>query len=348
MTEEPDLSFIPETEQEEVQQASRAAKLIAWLVGFFVATMFAAAIGALLVFNLNKASESFPINEQITIEQGTDVREITRTLQEEGVVRSAGLLYYVIILFHDPTTLKASSYVFDQPLTTYEVAKRLTVGDFDTDLVRITFIEGERTTQFAEHAIENIENFDTDAFLELAVPLEGTLFPDTYFLPKDYTAEQLVELLRKSYLSNTEELRVALEEHPLGETGVITLASIVEREANSSTSKQMVAGIFMNRLDIGMALQADASIEYVLDTPISGLRAGELAENLEEIDSPYNTYLYPGLPPTPIGNPGLDSIEAVLFPTESEYFYYITGSDGEFYYAKTYNQHLINIERHLK
>ena len=97
-----------------------------------------------------------------------------------------------------------------------------------------------------------------------------------------------------------------------------------------------------------MALQADASIEYVIETPLGELPPGQLAESLREIDSPYNTYLYPGLPPTPIGHPGMDAIMAVLEPADTEYFYYITGNDGEFYYAETYNQHLTNIERHLR
>ena len=97
-----------------------------------------------------------------------------------------------------------------------------------------------------------------------------------------------------------------------------------------------------------MALQADATIEYVLDEGLNDLAPGQLAENLRELDSPYNTYLYRGLPPTPIGNPGRAAIEAVLFPITSDYFYYITGDDGKFYYAETYAQHLRNIANYLK
>jgi UPF0755 protein len=109
-----------------------------------------------------------------------------------------------------------------------------------------------------------------------------------------------------------------------------------------------VAGIFLNRLSINMALQADASIEYVIDTPLGELAPGQLASELRELDSPYNTYLYPGLPPTPIGNPGENAIRAIADPLKSNYFYYITGDDGEFYYAETYDQHQTNIARHLR
>lgn len=97
-----------------------------------------------------------------------------------------------------------------------------------------------------------------------------------------------------------------------------------------------------------MPLQADATIEYVLETPLNELAPGELAENLRALDSPYNTYLYRGLPPTPIGNPGLTAITAVLEPTPSEYFFYITGSDGNFYYAETLDAHNQNVTRYLR
>jgi UPF0755 protein len=121
------------------------------------------------------------------------------------------------------------------------------------------------------------------------------------------------------------------------------LASIIEREANSPESMKMVSGILQNRLTIDMPLQADASIEYILDKPLNAL----LPEDLK-IDSPYNTYLNRGLPPTPIGNPGLTAIEAVLEPTLSKYLFYITDETGEFHYAEDFDQHRANIQRYLR
>ena len=122
---------------------------------------------------------------------------------------------------------------------------------------------------------------------------------------------------------------------------ILILASILEREANTPESKGLVSSVLQNRIAVGMPLQADASIEYS-DKP------WELTPDDLKIDSPYNTYTNPGLPPTPIGNPGLTAIEAVLSPTQSPYFFYITGKDGEFYYAETYDEHLLNIERYLR
>ena len=159
--------------------------------------------------------------------------------------------------------------------------------------------------------------------------------------------KQLVELLTTTHQNTVSELIVTASTS-LSRLEIITLASIVEREANTPESMRIVAGVFMNRMEMGMPLQADASIEYVIDTPLGELAPGQLATELRELDSPYNTYINTGLPPTPIGSPGRIALAAVIDPIDSDYFYYITGDDGEFYYAKTYNQHLQNIERHLR
>ena len=297
---------------------------------------------------LNQPSSDFPVGEPITIEPGASVRDISAQLHAAGVVRSETLLYYTLVLAHDPTTLKASTYVFGEPLTTAAVASRLTEGDFDSTLVRFTHIEGERVSHLAERAAAQLPNFDPATFTTLATPHEGTLFPDTYFIPESFTAEELFALLRATYDSQLAPLQSQIEAHPLDEPEIITLASIIEREANSPESMRMVAGILLNRLEAGMPLQADATIEYVLDTPLNELPPGALATELRERASPYNTYLNSGLPPTPIGNPGLQAIEAVLEPTESSYWFYLTAPDGTFHYAETYEAHQRNVARYLR
>lgn len=169
------------------------------------------------------------------------------------------------------------------------------------------------------------------------------MFPDTYFVPVDYTEQQLLDLMLETFEQKTADLQPMIESHSLSLDEILILASIIEREANSPESKKLVSSVLQNRLQTGMPLQADASIEYILEKPLSELTPEDL-----EIESSYNTYLNTGLPPTAIGNPGLDAITAVLEPAESEYYYYITGNDGEFYYAETYQRHLINIEKYLR
>lgn len=322
-----------------------------WLLKVFVAVVLAGVFTLLVagtyIANLNKPVQ-FNEPVSVSIEEGDNVPVITEKLEKAGVIQSAELLYLVLVFMFDPTDIKASQYVFAEPLTTMQVAEKLIKGDFATDLSQITIFEGESREKIADRLNESFNWFESNEFLKLTSTLEGQLFPDTYFVPKNYTTKELVELLHTTYNKTISEYESDIVVSGLSEIEVVTLASIVEREANTPESMKVVAGIFLNRLEIGMALQADASIEYVLEHELNELRPGQLAESLREIDSPYNTYLYPGLPPTPIGNPGRDAIEAVLNPTVSDYMYYITGDDGEFYYAESYNQHLINISNHLR
>lgn len=324
-----------------------------WIFVFKLAaaaiTLFLVA-GSVFVWYINhtsKAPVDFPINQPVTIEAGTGVKAITEQLEASGVVRSAQLLYWAIILVHDPADIKASTYVFDEPVDLFAVARRLTEGDFDTDLMRFTHFEGERASAIAIRAADMFPNFNLERFLASTTNLEGKLFPDTYFVPPTFTDIELLELMQETYSERMMELQPLFASSTYTEDEVIIIASILEREANTPESMKLVAGILDNRLSIGMALQTDAAIEYVIETPLGQLPEGQLASELRELDSPYNTYLYPGLPPTPIGNPGLDAITAVLQPTPSEYFYYLTDEEGNFYYSETYDEHLRNIELHL-
>jgi UPF0755 protein len=259
------------------------------------------------------------------------------------VVKSKHLLYYSLVLFHEPTTLKASNYRFDQPITTTEVATKLTEGDFATDLISFTHFEGERASSIASRAALVLPNFDPERFIAAAEPHEGKIFPETYFVPFSFTDDDLLTLMLDTFTEKIGPYEEEIANHPLSLNEVLVLASIIEREANTPKSMNLVSSVLQNRLEIDMALQADASIEYILNKPLSELTPDDL-----KIDSPYNTYLYRGLPPTPIGNPGIDSIEAVLKPADSEYFYYITDDTGTFHFSETYDQHLRNIEAYLR
>lgn len=284
----------------------------------------------------------------VVVEPGQTVSSIASEVAEAGVVRNGDFLYLTLQALHREKTIKAGTYQFTELRNTLQVAEYLTGTVPQDPLVRITIPEGVTNRQIAEIVATELDQFDPDEFLSLTVDSEGLMWPETYYVPEDFTAQEVEALLNRSYLDALADLQTTLTRHPLGEEGVVNLASIVEREANTEASMKMVAGILLNRLNIGMALQADATIEYVLDTPLGELPPGVLASELRERESPYNTYLNTGLPPTAIGNPGRQSIEAVLFPTESDYLFYITGADGEFYYAETFDQHRLNISRHLR
>lgn len=315
-----------------------------WYHGIVLAgiALLLAAVLVLSVLIQSRAPASFPLNTAITIEPGLSAAAIADELAAQGVVRSSDLLYIAIILFHDPLEVKAGAYVFREPQSTFSIARQITEDNPQTEHITLTFIEGSSVTDYALVAENRLPEFDPTEFNVGAAKYEGMLFPDTYYVPYTFTVDELIELLLNTYEEQTAEL-FAVNTTGLSEYEVVTLASIVEREANSEESMRMVAGILQNRMEAGMPLQADASMEYVLDKPLGALTPEDL-----KIDSPYNTYLYTGLPPTPIGNPGLNSITAVLDPIVSDYYYYLTGNDGVFYYAETYETHLSNIERYLR
>ena len=292
---------------------------------------------------LQKPPTDFPLNEPIEIIHGQSVREISHLLQMRNVIQSNWLLNFILLTKYNPSDIKASTYIFTEPVNTFAVAKRLSLGDFTSNLIRFTHMEGERVSQIADSANELLANFDKQSFLTEAVPLEGKLFPDTYFIPKNYSAHELLVMMLTNYEKKLVPIRELINQSPLSENEVITLASIIEREANSLEPMKYVSGILQNRLGLGMPLQVDASLEYILDKTLSELKPSDL-----KIISPYNTYLNSGLPPTPIGNPGLKSIQAVLNPIQSDYLYYITDDLGNFHYANTFTEHKANIAKYLR
>lgn len=318
----------------------RAAMLF---FGAILVTFIAVAGIVYFGYRLNLPPDNFRTPTSFTINPGDGVKTITAGLENTSVVRSKTLLYFMLTSLYDTKSIKASTYVFDEPMTTFAVAQKLVTGDFDTDLIKFTHIEGERATDIADHAQKMLTEFDTTQFLNRAIPLEGKLYPETYLIPKSFTADQLVDLMTKTFVEKTADIQPQIDSYKLSTQEILVLASILEREANSPESMRIVSGILQRRLAQGIRLQADASIEYVLNKPLKELTPKDL-----EIDSPYNTYKYKGLPPTPIGNPGLEAITAVVEPTPTDYLYYITDNDGVFHYAKTYDEHLDNVAKYLR
>jgi UPF0755 protein len=321
-------------------QKSRLKALFVWFV-------FCVLLFVVLNFSYHffiSPPTDFPTDEPIEIVLGTSVVNIARQLKEAEVVRSEFLLYAVLVAYYEPTDIKASTYSFSTPLSVYEVAEALTEGNYSYDLVRFTHKEGMSVKALAPEIATLFPHITESEFVAYATPFEGELFPETYFVPKDITLEDLVALMRELYASTTQPLYATSATHTLSASDILILASILEREANSLESMQEVANILLRRLAIDMPLQVDATLEYILDKPLSKLTTEDL-----EIDSPYNTYKYYGLPPTPIGNPGADALNAVIHATTATpYLFYITGEDGNFYYAKNFDEHRTNVERYLK
>ena len=172
---------------------------------------------------------------------------------------------------------------------------------------------------------------------------EGYLFPDTYNFNAQAKVTDIIEKLTENFEIRTHKFREQVHPQGLSFEEVIILASIIEREAKDNDSKRIVSGILLKRLAIDMPLQVDAVFDYLFDVTSS-----EVTEAHLNSDSPYNTYIFRGLPPKPISNPGIESIRSVYEPTVTAYLYYLTAPDGTFHYAETFDEHKVNKQRYLR
>ena len=290
---------------------------------------------------------------RVTIQPGSNLRDISQQLQSEGVLRSAtSLELWMRLRDLEP---KAGTFEFDPRLSIPEIARLLNSGrGLD---VQFTIPEGWRLTQMADY-FEELGWFSVEEFLTAAEPhrwpqfewlppnlphLEGWLFPETYQIPVDL---QTPEVAISSMLKQFETQALPLYQNyvasrPSADLTLsewVTLASIVEKEAVLASERPEIAGVFHNRLLRGIPLGSDPTVEYafnITQTPDRRLTFEEVGR-----PSPYNTYITPGLPPTAIASPGLESLSATLAPAKTENLYFVARYDGSHIFSKTYDQHL--------
>jgi UPF0755 protein len=280
----------------------------------------------------------FPGGATIVIKQGSAVPKIAAELGEAGVIAHPRVFTFLLRASGLDTGIQAGPYRFAAPENALTVAFRLLAGDSGIPDIRITFIEGETVRQMAAKAAKAFPEITKSDFIAAAGPYEGELFPDTYRFAPSATAEQVVEALRANFDKRVGALSPPLSDSPYPLHDILVMASIVQAEVADGEEQRVVAGVLWNRIEKGMPLQVDATFGYLSDR-------NEYAPSLSDlkIDSPYNTYKYKGLPPTPIGNPGISAIKAAAFPAGTKYLFYITGKDGLMHYATTYAGHLANI-----
>jgi UPF0755 protein len=301
---------------------------------FLIAILFVTAI----YFPLEENSATQKV---VNIPSGTNAKEIVVVLEENEIIRKNNYIFRILIkLLKLEDQLKYGEYNLSPSMNMLQILDKLAKGE--VIVYKITIPEGYTYTQIAE-LLDKKEVAEKETFLKLAKdsekPWEGYLFPDTYEVPKKYGAENMSKVMlsnfnqiaiENKFTEKAEEIGFSLNE-------IIILASIIEKEAKFSEEKSKVSSVFYNRLEIGMKLQSCATIQYILETPKEILDENDL-----KIDSPYNTYLYKGLPPGPICNPGLDSIMAALEPEEEDYLYFVLGENGKHIFSKTYQEHLKN------
>ncbi len=253
--------------------------------------------------------------------------------------------------------LKEGEYSIDSTMSVQQILAKLTSGK--SEAARLVIPEGYTVWQTAKRvaAMGQISEEDflaaaNDASLlypymkgnrDVTFAAEGFLFPDTYFVPNDATAEDVVRMMLKNFDNHLNaDMKQQIAAKNMSIYQFVTLASLVEKEAKYEEDRPRIASVFLNRLAQHMKLQSDASISYAMG---SHKAAYSIAET--QYDSPYNTYMYEGLPPGPIANPGMACMNAILQAPQTPYLYFVADSDGHNYFAATYEEHMQNVQEHM-
>ncbi len=295
------------------------------------------AVVAYIYLSFVRPPERFPIGELVSVPAGQSLTQVSALLEEGSVVRSAAALRALLVVMGDERSVHAGDYLFKEPRDLFSVARALALGAYGLEPLRVRVPEGATVKEIARICMVNLPRFNADNFIVQAAPHEGYLFPDTYFFLPNATEATVYEAMRQNFDARVEPIRsqIASSTHSLDE--IVTMASILEREAFNTYDRRMIAGVLYNRLARGMALQVDATFVYTLGKGTFQLTMADLKS-----DSPYNTYVRKGLPPTPIGSPSMDSILAALNPTKNEYLFFLADHGGVTHYCKTYSCQLAN------
>jgi peptidoglycan lytic transglycosylase G len=282
----------------------------------------------------------------VMLKPGSSTRHIATELQANGIIRDwrAFLLYHYVA---NRRSLKAGEYKFDDAESALAVHDRLMRGDVYVHTVVIP--EGFNMFDIA-NAIQaaglgNKQEFLNQAEKEVslvhdldpqATTLEGFLFPDTYGFTRTQTMQDIVATMVRRFKQEAKQIGLNTDVHR-----VVTLASIVEKETAAPDERPLVAGVYLNRLQKGMALDADPSVIYAAE--LAGRYQGEIHRSDLQFDSAYNTYKHPGLPPGPIANPGKASLMAAMNPTRTDYLYFVSDNNGHHRFARTLDEHSHNV-----
>jgi len=274
--------------------------------------------------------------------KGQGIREIAGNLKKEGLIKDQVVFFLLVKKLGLDSNIQAGDFRLSPSMTAAEIAENLTHGTLD---IWVTIPEGKRAEEVAEILAKNIPAYQ-NTWRKKMVENEGYLFPDTYLIPKDAAIDLIVTLMKDNFNKKYEAIAPAKKTN-LTKGEVVILASMVEREAKFEEDRPLVASVLLNRKNIGMKLDIDATIQYALgyqEIEKTWWKKGLTLQDIK-LNSSYNTYLNPGLPPTPISNPGLKALNAVISPAETQYLYYISDSSGHNHYAKTIEEHNANIKK---
>lgn len=283
--------------------------------------------------------------------------DVAEQLYDDGLIMSPTWFRLAARVTGQADALKQGEYTIRSDMSLQQVLAKLTSGE--SEAARLVVPEGYTVRQTAQAlaklGIVQEEDFlkaANDSFLlypymkgnrQVTYVTEGFLFPDTYIISKDADAETVVKMMLKNFDQHlTSDMRQQIAAKNMSIYQFVTLASLIEKEAKYPEDRPLIASVFLNRLAQHMKLQSDASISYAMGTHKAAYSISET-----EYDSPYNTYRYEGLPPGPIGNPGMDCMKAILEAPTTSYLYFVADKDGHNYFATTYEEHMQNVREHM-
>lgn len=330
-------------------------------IGIYTAVLIMIAIPLALGLwwstNLKPVSDNDQ-SQAFVVKEGMSASIVAKELEEKNIIRSATVFRQLCRVEKADSKLYAGLYYLSPSMGSREILNILLKGP-EPDIVKITIPEGYTVAQIVQTLSENGLGTEQELYKAMSAfnakdysflkdapsgdtRLEGFLFPDTYFFERKAKPQEVIERFLERFAQElTAETKSRLQELNISVFDWVIKASIVEREAAKAEERPIIAGVFNNRLRKGMALESCATVQYVLGEVKPVLSLKDI-----EIDSPYNTYKYPGLPPGPIANPGHASLNAVLYPADTNYLFFVAKNDGSHAFAVTFNEHLSNINKY--
>ena len=326
-------------------------------IGILLGSILAIFLVAFTLLYMQSGDANDQIARTIEISPGESASSVAAKLVASEIIKSRGGWLLALRLTGGENRIQAGKYLLSPSQTYLEIILALTQGEvMPPELLKVTFPEGESIYKmgvqlekakytawpnFQELVSSHIATELQEEFIFLKdIPtrsLEGYLFPDTYKMDPNLSVQEVVRMMVDRFTEvvipvwekNRHRTKFSLHE-------LLTLASIVEKEAQIPGERPVIASVYLNRLRIGMKLDADPTVKYALENPQKVVRLEDL-----KVDSPYNTYTRAGLPPGPICNPGIESIRAVLFPAATDFLFFVADSTGKHIFSKTHEEHLM-------
>ncbi|MCX6717796.1 MAG: endolytic transglycosylase MltG [Candidatus Taylorbacteria bacterium] len=290
------------------------------------------------------APRYFPVDTIYDLKSGQTLSLIASNFSAKRIIRSEFWFKSFVYIFSlGKSKIIEGNYYLKDRQDVILMAWRVSQGLLDAVPFKIVIQEGLNNREIADVFASKLSSFNKDRFLKFAEKLEGYLFPDTYNVTTDMTEEQIIKMMNDNFNRKIKEFENEIKLSGKNLSDIVKIASILEEEARTFESRSIISGILWKRLSINMPLQVDCSFKY-----INGKTSATLSLEDLKLDSPYNSYLHRGLPPTAISNPGLMAIKASIMPIKTDYLYFLSDHEGNMHYAKTHDEHVENKEKYLR